>query len=263
MKLSSKRIEKNAKQIKVISFNTVDSTNNVAKELALNGCAEGTVVCALKQTRGKGRLGRTFLSKAGGVYFSLILRPQKDSDASLLITVAAAVAAARAIERLSGKKCEIKWVNDIYLNGKKVCGILTEGNVSNNGEFDFAILGVGVNLFAPKSGFPSNLPLAGSVFGKKNGIIFKNRYKEQLIAEFFNEFFKFYNNLEQKEFMKEYQQKSFLNGKQITYTKDGETYSGIVSGIDDDARLVISANKNEVKLSHGEIQIVGMEQLPI
>ena len=63
--------------------------------------------------------------------------------------------------------------------------------------------------------------------------------------------------------MKEYQQKSFLNGKQITYTKDGETYSGIVSGIDDDARLVISANKNEVKLSHGEIQIVGMEQLPI
>lgn len=257
MKLNAKRIEKASKNIKVNSFICVDSTNTVAKKLAESGAGEGVVVTAIKQTAGKGRLGRTFLSKKGGVYFSVILRPKKFSEEVLLITVAAAVAASRAIGKVSEKNCEIKWVNDIYINNKKVCGILAEGSEN------YVVLGVGINLFEPKKGFPSNLPLADSIFHKKDRILFKNRIKEQIISDFANFFFELYKNLKKKEFIKEYQQRSFLTGKEITYTKDGVTYKAMVTGIDDNACLIVNKDGKTDVLSHGEIQIVGMEQLAI
>lgn len=263
MKLNAKKIEKYSKNIKVNSFYCVNSTNTVARSLASNGADEGAVVTAIKQTAGKGRLGRTFLSKKGGVYFSLVLRPQKATEDTLFITVAAAVAAARAIEVVSGKKCEIKWVNDIFINGKKVCGILTEGEFNTDGELNFAILGVGINLFEPRGSFPDNLPIADSVFHKNDKKFFKNAKKERIIGGFVNNFFKFYNNLQQKEFIKEYQQRSFLTGKEITYAKDGATHKATVIGIDDDARLIVKQDGKTDALSHGEIQIVGMEQAAI
>jgi len=263
MKLNAKKIEKYSKNIKVNSFYCVNSTNTVARSLAADDATEGTVITAIKQTAGRGRLGRSFLSKKGGVYFSVVLRPKKSAEDTLFITVAAAVAAARAIEAISGKKCEIKWVNDIFINGKKVCGILTEGEFSVDGGLNFAILGVGINLFEPRGRFPDNLPLADSVFHKNDKIFFKNTKKERIIGEFLNNFFKFYNNLQQKEFIKEYQQRSFLTGKEITYAKGGATYKAAVIGIDNDARLIVNQDGKTVALSHGEIQIFGMEQAAI
>lgn len=261
MKLSAKKIEQKTKYLKVNSFKSVGSTNVLARKMAALGCDEGTTVVATKQTAGKGRLGRTFLSKRGGVYFSIVLRPKESTDTSLFITVAAAVAAACAIEAVSNKKCQIKWVNDIYINSKKVCGILTEGCFNVDGSLDYAVLGVGVNLFKPKGGFPSNLPLADSIFKKKDKILRKTAKKEQFLAEFANIFFPFYNNLEKKDFITEYQNRSLLTGKKITYTKDGQNYCGTVNGIDNDARLIIEVDGKKEILSHGEIQIVGMEQL--
>lgn len=260
MKLSAKKIEKKAKQIKVIGYECVDSTNIIAKELALNGAKEGTLVVATEQTNGKGRLGRSFFSKKGGVYFSIVLRPQKTVEDTLFITAAAAIAVCHAIESISDKKCEIKWVNDVYIKEKKVCGILTEGEINSGGTLEYAILGVGINLFAPKGDFPDYLPLADSVFDKKCKILFKNRIKEQLIVEFANKFFALYNKSEHKKYIKEYQQRSFLTGKDITYTKDGVTYNAKVTGIDDNARLIVNKDGKTDVLSHGEIQIVGMEQ---
>ncbi len=261
VKIRSKKIEQKTKHLKLNSFKSVGSTNVLAKEMAALGCDEGATVVATMQTAGKGRLGRTFLSKRGGVYFSIVLRPQNQPDAPLFITVAAAVAAARAIEKISGKKCDIKWVNDIYIDSKKVCGILTEGGFNQSGSLDYAILGVGVNLFAPRGGFPTNLPLAGSVFAKKSKIFNKTSTKEQFIAEFANEFFPFYNNLEQKEFISEYQNRSLLNDKEITYQKDGVVYKAFVKGVDENAHLIVENDGKIQTLSHGEIQIVGMEQL--
>lgn len=260
MKLRAKKIEKVLKSIKVHSFGQVDSTNTLAKVFAEDGAQEGTVAVATKQTAGKGRLGRTFLSPSGGVYFSVVLRPQSTQEDILFITVAAAVAAARAVDTLSGTKCEIKWVNDIYLNGKKVCGILTEGAFGTDGTLKYAVLGVGVNLFEPKGGFPLNLPLAGSVFAKNFNVFQKRSKKEQFIALFLTNFFEFYNNLSQKIFIKEYQERSFLTGKEITYTKNGATYKAMVEGIDDNAGLVVKTDSGQQVLSHGEIQIIGMEQ---
>ncbi len=263
MKLNAKRIQAKSKHIKVKSFDRVDSTNTVALDLAISGAAEGVTVTAISQTAGKGRLGRSFLSQKGGVYFSVILRPQTSPEATLFITTAAAVAACYAIEAVSGKKCEIKWVNDIYINNKKVCGILTEGCFCAGGSLDYAVLGVGINLFALKNGFPDNLPLADCVFNKSKFVLCKTRLKERVIAEFANKFFEYYKNLQQKEFIKEYQQRSFLTGKKITYTKDGDCYEATVVGIDDNARLVVKAGEDTKVLSHGEIQIVGMEQFAV
>lgn len=257
MKLNPKNVEQNTIKIKVYSFDTVDSTNEIAKKFAINGADEGVIITAIRQTAGKGRLGRTFLSKKGGVYFSVVLRPHKQAEDIIFITTAAAVAACRAIEAVSGKKCEIKWVNDIYINGKKVCGILAEGSEN------YVVLGVGINLFRPKGDFPDYLPLADSVFDKKCRSFFKNRKKEQIIAEFANNFFVFYNDLKNKEFIKEYQERSFLTGKDITYTKDGVNYDATVIGIDDDAHLIVKTNEKIQKLSHGEIQIIGMEQFAV
>lgn len=260
MKLNSRYIERKSENTKVFSYDCVESTNKTAKELAVNGSAERTVVVCTKQTGGKGRLGRTFFSPKGGVYLSVILRPKTQADNILFITVAAAVAAAHAIETISGKSCEIKWVNDIYIDGKKVCGILTEGEFNPSGDLKYAVLGVGINLFAPKGGFPENLPLAGSVFDKNGKILLKKRLKERVVTEFVNVFFKYYEKLDQKTFIQDYKDKSFLTGKEIIYTKDDKTHSGMVVGIDDNAQLIVNSNNKEEALLHGEIQIIGMEQ---
>ncbi len=261
MRLSAKRIEKKAKYIKINSFDCVESTNKTARELARKGAQEGTAVVALRQTAGKGRLGRSFLSLKGGVYLSIILRPQILPEDTLYITVAAAVAAARAIESISNKKCEIKWVNDIYISGKKVCGILTEGEFTSEGRLDFAVLGVGINLFAPKGDFPDYLPLADSIFDKKAKFLSKKALKEQVIADFANKFFEFYQTLLDKRYIKEYQQRSLLTGKSITYQKDGKTLDAIVLGIDDNARLVVKSGDEKVTLSTGDVQITAAENL--
>ncbi len=250
-------------KIRPLVFSRVDSTNTIAKNTALAGAAEGTAIFAECQTAGKGRLGRSFLSKKGGIYMSYVLRPQFAPDDTLFITVAAAVAVCRAIESVCDKKCQIKWVNDVYIEGKKVCGILTEGEFSTAASLEFAILGVGINLFEPRDGFPAELPLAGSVFDKNCRILRKKRIKRRLIKAFVYEFFSFYNNLSAKEFIKEYQNRSFLNGKEITYTKDGKTLKATVLGIDDEAALIVKTDEQTQKLSFGEIQIAGMEQPPI
>lgn len=254
---------KNVGKVDFYYFKKTDSTNVQARNFARKGCAEFTTVAALQQTDGKGRLGRSFYSKKGGVYFSVVLKPDFSPQDVLFITVAAAVAVCRVIEKYSDKKCEIKWVNDIYINSKKVCGILTEGEFGENGRLNFAVLGVGVNLYAPKGNFPPELPLAGSVFEKNDASIFSKRLKKRIIKDFLSEFAMLYKNFDKKEFVSEYAARSFLNGKTITYVKDGENYTAKVKGIDSAARLTVEADGKTETLSYGEIQIVGMEQLPV
>lgn len=260
MKLSAKKIEKKSKNLIVHSFSNVDSTNVVARNFANDGAMQGTVVIAKRQTAGKGRLGRSFLSKKGGVYFSVILRPKISPENTLFITIAAAVAVCRAIESVSDKKCEIKWVNDIYIDGKKVCGILTEGKINPDGTLNYAILGVGINLFLPKGGFPDELSIAGAVFNKG---FRQSRTKADVISKFINTFFEFYENLEQKqkEFIGEYRERSLLIGKRIAYTQNGETMTATVVEIDQNARLVVKKGEETVFLTTGEVQITEIENL--
>ena len=141
----------------VVFFDKTVSTNEEIKLIAESG-EEFTVAVAREQTGGKGRMGRKFESPVGGLYFSVLLKPRFSAETCLKITTAAAVAMARAIEKVCGKSAEIKWVNDIYIKQKKVCGILTEGVFdAENGHIKYAVLGVGVNVATPKGGFPEEI----------------------------------------------------------------------------------------------------------
>lgn len=139
---------------KILSYNTVDSTNTLAASLAEQGVREGTAVFAEAQKKGKGRLGRKWISpKTKGIYLSLILRPEILPEEASLITLLAAVSCAEAIRKICSLKALIKWPNDILVNNKKVCGILTEVQMNEQG-LKFVILGIGVNVKTAKEALP-------------------------------------------------------------------------------------------------------------
>lgn len=261
MKLTANDIKKYTDCIKPQIFGSVGSTNDVAINLAKNNAQEGETVVALHQTAGKGRLGRSFISENGGIYFSVILKPKIAPKDTIFITVAAAVAVCRAIESVSGKKCDIKWVNDIYIDGKKVCGILTEGGFNSDGGLQYAVLGIGINLFATKKDFLKEVPIASTVFSKNDKILFKKTVIAKTIGEFANCFFEFYDNLLQKEYIDEYRDRSVLDGKKITYLKDGKNHNATVLEINENAELVVECDGETVCLSTGEVRISGAENL--
>ena len=149
----------------------VDSTNAWIRQKAAVGAEEGCTIIANEQTCGKGRWGRSFYSPAGtGIYMSILLRPQGWSpEKAVRLTTMAAVSACEAAEEISGEKAEIKWVNDIYMRGKKVSGILTEASFSlESGCVDYAVLGIGFNVYKPEGGFPEELKhTAGAVFDSR------------------------------------------------------------------------------------------------
>ena len=137
-------------------FDTIDSTNIKAKQLALQNAAHGTIVMARQQTSGRGRLGRSFFSPREGIYMSIIIRPKFDMSKALLVTSAAAVAVAESVEKICGLPAMIKWVNDIYLDGKKLCGISAEAITDfESGQIESLVIGIGINTTL--NGFPPEL----------------------------------------------------------------------------------------------------------
>lgn len=234
---------------------TVTSTNTFLKELAERGGAEGMTVIAEQQTGGKGRLGRSFLSPKGtGLYMSVLLRPKFSAEQSLSITTAAAVAVAEAVEAVTGKKAMIKWVNDVYLDGYKICGILTEASIDfESGGLHYAVLGIGVNIRLPEGGFPDPVrEVAGALYDRDP----PPGTAVSLAAEILNRFFRFYDRLEERPFLKEYQRRSLLDGMKIDFSRGKERFAGTVLGIDDEARLRIRlSNGQTMAFSAGEVDV--------
>jgi len=141
---------------KILRFKTVDSTNEIAKKLAEENAEEGTVIVAEHQTCGKGRYERVWFSPKGGLWFSIILRPKIDPSESFKLSFLAALSVAKALNELYNLKAEIKWPNDILINGRKVCGILSETNIKGE-KLNFIILGIGVNTNISLEDFPNEL----------------------------------------------------------------------------------------------------------
>ena len=194
-------------------FDTVTSTNDLLKEkMAAPGPHEEPLVCiANRQTGGRGRLGRKFESPAGtGLYISFGLKPTFDIDKALFVTMASAVATCRAIEKICPIKAEIKWVNDIFVNEKKVCGILTEG-VTNfeNGKIDSLVIGIGINCF-PGSFPPEIADKAGTLAQDPSEF-----RRSMLAAEVINEVLALIDVIETREFFKEYRKRCFILGRPI------------------------------------------------
>ena len=141
----------NNKSVDIILLDTIDSTNRYLKSVSNENTPEFTVVVAENQTAGRGRFKRKFHSPENcGIYMSILLKPQFDITDSVLLTAATAVAVSDAVEELSGKNTEIKWVNDVLINSKKVCGILCEGVINTiTSRLDRVILGIGINVYKP------------------------------------------------------------------------------------------------------------------
>ena len=154
-------------ELKLRVYRSITSTNTMLKTLAAEGAPSGLALIAGEQTAGRGRMGRSFYSPPGtGLYLSLLLRPAMRAEEAVCLTACAAVAVAETLEDLSGRETCIKWVNDVIMDGRKVCGILTEAGVDcENGMMNYVIIGSGVNLRAPEGGFPAELrSIAGAAF---------------------------------------------------------------------------------------------------
>lgn len=231
---------------------TVTSTNAVLREKAQQGAPENTVVIASAQTSGRGRFGRRFVSPEGsGIYMSILLRPDMKADQAALITTAAAVAVCEAAECLSGRECGIKWVNDVLADGKKICGILTEASVNvESGTLDYAILGIGVNVYTPKNGFDEEIKdIAGPVFNEKGKDL-----KNKLTAEIIKRFLEYYLNICQKTYLDSYRRHCVVFGKKVKVISQNKTESALALGVDNDCRLLVRYDDGrEEYLSSGEI----------
>ena len=239
-------------------YKTISSTNSVLKEMADKDAPEGTVLVSEEQTAGRGRMGRSFFSPAGtGIYMSILLRPELTASDSLYLTTSAAVAVAQAIETIADVNARIKWVNDIFCNGKKVCGILTEAsfNLENNG-LSYAVVGIGINVKEPEGGFPDDVKnIATAIFSNSDGHDTPDA-RSRLIAEILNRFMSFYRNIKAKTFLKEYRNRSMLMGRQIDVLDGKSVRTALALDIDDDCRLKVKFEDDTVKyLSSGEVSI--------
>lgn len=234
-------------------YKQVGSTNDEAKQLAKEMSVHKAVLLAEEQTKGRGRLGRTFYSpNQTGLYMSVIYQNKKGMDAAA-ITTTAAVAVCQAIENLTGKQPGIKWVNDIFLDGRKICGILTEGTVNfETGTIDTIILGIGVNIQAPRS-VPTELEtIIGSLFQEEKAPITRN----ELAAEILNQLDDLYAHLASAEILEEYRKRCFVLGQEVSFAEGIETVQAVARTIDEEGGLVVELPSGQMKtLRYGEISI--------
>ncbi len=252
--LDKKVLEKYLNQkLNITIFDELDSTNNYLKKIGSNGEKENGLVIALSQTGGRGRMGRSFYSPNGtGIYFSLLLYPEFSAEKSLFLTVMAAVSVAETVMKYNKNDVKIKWVNDIYIDGKKVCGILTEGAINSDKMLDYAVVGIGINVIAPENGFPDEIKdTATAVFPGKT----QENIKEKIVADVVNRFFSMYNGLD-TDYVKRYKEYSYLTGKEINIISGEATRPATAIDITDDCHLLVKNENDEIEdISSGDVSV--------
>lgn len=234
---------------------TLESTNAYVQEQALKGKSQGYVVFADEQTGGKGRCGRKFYSpSSSGLYMSILLRPSGQiAKEPMLLTIMTAVAMCETIEELTDKKAEIKWFNDIFVDGKKVCGILTQGSADiESGVMEYIVLGVGLNIYKPKAGFPSELEnVAGAVCESQVADM-----KNKIAGIFLKKLWSAYNQNSYMYIKEKYRARSLVIGKKLTLIDGDKKQSVLCKDIDDKCRLVVSDWLGKEKIiSFGNISV--------
>lgn len=232
---------------------SVSSTNDYLKELARNGAEEGTIVFANKQTAGKGRLGRSFYSPSkNGVYLSYLYRPKCSLVELSTLTARVAVAVSRAIESVCNIKVDIKWVNDLLLNERKICGILTELSVIGEGmKPDFAVVGIGINVNNEREDFDSELRTKATSLFAETG---KEYCRSQLLAEIIKNLRVLFDNDKDSD-MEYYRNRCYNIGKKAVFEYNDDVVTGIVEGIDDNNGLIVRLGNDQITLSSGTVSI--------
>lgn len=240
---------------KLFFYESLPSTNTLAKSLALEGASDGTVVIALEQTSGRGRLGRSFYSpKKTGLYLSIILKPEINAEDALFLTIAASVKIAESIEDILEKSPQIKWVNDLYFNQRKVCGILTEASANlENGCVEYVVIGVGINL-GPDDSFPKSLEtVAGSLCSE----VPADHTKYALTISLFENLSSLSQPLERKKIIAAYKKRSLVIGQSVRLINGQNESMGTVLDIDEKGQLVFQpdGSNKAVTISSGEISL--------
>lgn len=236
-------------------YEEVESTNNTTKELDSDAVPNGTTVLADRQTAGKGRIGRSFVSPSGvGLYMSTLIRPKFSLEYAPMITAAAACAAAEAVEKLCGSPVKIKWVNDLYMNDKKICGILTEASFGlEMRTLDCAVIGIGINVRSAKEIFGEELSKTASSIQDETGIIVN---RNTLCAEVLNNLEVYLGKIVDRSFLHEYRKREYLTGHIVTANIGRDKILGEAIGIDDNANLIVRLPSGEEKhLSSGEANL--------
>ena len=228
-------------------FDTLDSTNTEAKRKVLCGTDTPLLVIADSQTAGRGRMGRSFYSPSRtGLYMSLATEITGGLSETVGKTSAAAVSVFRAIRRVCGIETGIKWVNDIYLDGKKICGILAESFVEKDRLF--TIIGIGVNLNT--NSFPEDIKSIASSLDTDLSL------KGELAAEICKELLTVIPNIKSREFMNDYREHSVVLGKKVVFIENGLIYRGFAESISDDGALTVLLESGEHRaLTSGEISL--------
>jgi BirA family biotin operon repressor/biotin-[acetyl-CoA-carboxylase] ligase len=242
-------------QVTVTVLKEVDSTNQAARQAAMAGAAgHGSVVLAGCQTAGRGRRGRSFYSpEDAGLYMSVILQPKRTLQESLLLTTAAATAVYKAVKRVCGISLDIKWVNDLYLEGRKVCGILTEAVTDfESGEIEFAVVGIGLNLYQNPEELPEELrEIAGALYPSAQQAAAADR--NQLAAQIVNILLEETQDLRLSE---EYVEHNIVPGRNIRIIDGERSRNARALSIAPDGKLLIREESGqETLLSYGEVSI--------
>ena len=258
--LSAKKIKSNLNTTRIGSeilvFDAVSSTNDLAKQYLEQNVAEGLVLIAESQTRGRGRMGRTWMSLSGiGLYLSVILKPDIQLRLLPQLTLLAGLATTLAINEFIRKKAQLKWPNDILLNGKKCCGILCETHVSKNGEAG-VIIGIGINANHSIPDFPDDLTSsATSLMIETGNVIDRQALVHALICNLDQQYDAYLGNGEQT-VIEKWLENSDMVGKKITVTLGKSAIHGTALGLDSQGRLLMRSEKGEeLTFDSGEVSL--------
>ncbi len=234
-------------------YDAIDSTNSALKRAAQNGAPDKSAAVALTQTGGRGRRGHSFFSPGkSGLYLSVLYRPQNITAADApVVTTAAAVAICRAVSEVVKAELEIKWINDLFYNGKKVCGILTEAATDfESGSLEYIVIGAGLNLNPPPGGFPE--PIANIAGAISDFPVDKSR----LTASILNYLTEYIAALPERNFLSEYKKRLFVLGKKINVLSPDGDYSARAVNINQNAELIVTDESGITKiLNSGEIRL--------
>ena len=242
----------------VLYFDTIDSTNTKAQELAEKGYPSGTLVVADKQESGKGRRGRSWVSPSGtGIFMTLMIKPDINPNNASMLTLVAALAVAKAITSVTGEEALIKWPNDIVINGKKVCGILTEMNA----QFDYInhiVVGIGINVH--NESFPEEISqMASSLMIEAGG---KRFHRAQIIAETMSYFEQYYDTFLKTQdlsaIVREYDELLVNRNKSVRVLDPKEPFDGKAMGITPKGELIVDTWESRKLVSSGEVSVRGI-----
>lgn len=248
-------------------FDVIDSTNDYLKKNNEDIKATMAVAVANEQTLGRGRKGRKFFSaKNSGIYISMLVRPKIEVKNCLFITIMSSVAALEAINEFLDTDLKIKWVNDLYLDDKKVSGTLTESVLNSEGNgFLYVISGTGINVFMPEDGFDNEIENIAGALTKRNTDI--DNIRSKIAAKFIEKFYNYYklyfdgeisldNTFDVRDILEKYRNNSYLTGKDIYIIGNDEEKTYKVIGINDDGNLIIKGNDEKIiTLNAGEVSV--------